>query len=173
MRRLSLTLLGTLTALLAVALPAGGAVGDGVLELKAVYGNVVVTGSRGVLWGQMDRGTLKVVNPIAGDGDVLVSGYEARIKPVASENTTFYIGNDLHFRVTGGKYKLVFTKGSDGIDLTAVGVGVAQLTGDQYADDTGHYALDGGKWKAVPLITLQVPFGTQIAPPPAPGPTTP
>ncbi len=164
MRRLYLTLLATLTVLLTVVvLPAGGAVGDGVLELKAVYGNVTVTGSRGVLWGQMDRGTLKVVNPIAGDGDVLVSGYETKFKPVASENTTFYIGNDLHFRVTGGKYKLVFTKGSDGIDLTAVGVGVAALTGDPYADDTGHYALDGGKWTAVPLITRSVPFGVQPA----------
>jgi hypothetical protein len=126
-----------------------------VLELKAAAGVMVVNGSRGTLWGQMDSGKVIVTDPFLGDGTILVSGAEA-IRPGATDNVVVYSGKDLHFRVTGGKYKLRFT--GSGVDLTAVGVGTAQLTGDLFLDP-GDYALDSGKWNPVPVFTKTIRFG--------------
>ncbi len=166
MRRPFLMLLVFLLAAPA-ALAATGAVGDGVLELQSVSGTAVIgtvsQPAKGALWGQMDEGSLRVYDPVAGDGQVLVSGYEKKSVSADYPNQTTYSGDNLHFRVTGGKYKLVL-KGY-GIDVTAVGTGTAQLTGDVVADDTGQYALDGGKWIQVPLVTRTVQF-------PAPSSTT-
>jgi hypothetical protein len=165
MRRLVFTLLCGLIVV-PTALAASRATGDGVLELKAVSGFVqigtVTQPAKGALWGQMDRGMLKVVDPVAGDGQIYVSGWETR-KPMSDDpKTVVYTGRDLHFRVTAGKYKLVFN--GSGIDLTAVGIGVAQLAGDSTALDAGSYALDSGKWTPVPVFPIPtqrayVPFG--------------
>jgi hypothetical protein len=165
MRRFCLTLLCGLVAVPA-ALAAAHATGDGVLELSAATGTVVLNGTRGTVWGQMDKGRLVVTDPLAGDGGVFVSGAE-KVSPGVAENTTVYQGRDLHFRVTGGKVKLWF-KGS-GIDLTAVGVGSAQLIGDAFTDDTGKYSVDSGKWNPVPVYPTRVNFGVQpTQPAPAP-----
>ncbi len=108
----------------------------------------------------MDKGKLVVNDPIVGDGQVLVSGYESK-RPGVIDGTTIYGGTDVRFRVTGGRYRLSL-KGS-GIDLSAVGVGTAQLSGDLLAVDTGDYALDSGKWIPVPYfpVTRIVQFGVQ------------
>jgi hypothetical protein len=159
MRRLSLILLSSLIVAPA-ALAAARATGDGVLELRAVDGTVQIAG-KGVLWGQMDRGKLVVndVDPTA--GDILVSGAERKVLGPCDTCVT-YGGRDIHFRVTGGKYRMWF-QGS-GIDLSAVGVGSASLTGDLESDDSGYYALDGGKWTPVPWLKRTVTFGVQPAP---------
>lgn len=160
MRRLCLILLCGLVAVPA-ALAAAGATGDGVLELSKVDGTATVNGSRGILWGQMDKGKLVVTDPIVGDGQVLVSGWESKRAGVI-DGTTVYGGIDLRFRVTGGKYRLLI-KGN-GIDVTAVGVGSAQLSGDLLAIDPGSYALDSGKWIAVPFFPASrlVQFGQPV-----------
>ena len=62
---------------------------------------------------------------------MLVSGAETK-RPGVLDGTTIYGGTDIRFRVTGGKYRLSL-KGT-GIDLTAVGVGTAQLSGDLLAE---------------------------------------
>jgi hypothetical protein len=174
MRRLLLTLLCGLIVVPA-ALAAPRATGDGVLELKAVYGSVMIgripTPARGALWGQMDKGKLTVVDPVVGDGAILVSGWETKDTNVLPSGylATTYGGKNLHFRVTGGKYKLTFV--GSGIDLTAVGSGIAYLNGDENAEDAGDYALDGGKWQAVPVTFVfpqqakAVPFGEPTATP--------
>jgi hypothetical protein len=164
MRRLCLTLLVALVAVPA-ALAAPRATDDGVLELRAVYGNALVIGSRGILFGQMDSGKLIVTDPVFGDGAIFVSGAE-RTRPGINDNVTIYSGKNIHFRVTGGRYRLQFVKGS-GIDFTAVGIGQALLTGDLTADDTGQYAIDGGKWIDVPWFQRSVVF------PELPDPTAP
>lgn len=170
MRRLCLTLLCGLVAVPA-ALAAARATGDGVLELRGATGSIVLTGTRGTVWGQMDKGKLVVTDPVAGDGVIYVNGAEST-RPGLSDTVTIYSGKDIHFRVTGGRYKLVF-KGmtSDtsavGVDLTAVGVGVAQLTGDAFADSPGKYAVDNsGKWNTVPVWASKIPFGVQPTPAP-------
>ena len=169
MRRPLLALLcGLIVVPAAIAAPR--ATGDGVLELQSVAGTVTIGTSpkpaRGALWGQMDDGTLKVLDPDGSDKNIFVSGQD---KPKVVTDTdygkvTSYVGRDLHFRVTGGTYKLYF-KG-DGIDLTAVGVGVARLAGDPTALTTGTYAVDDAKWTIVPFFplasqSLPVPFGDQ------------
>lgn len=167
MRRLSLILLATLVAVPA-AFAATGVAGDGSLELRAVYGNTTISGD-GVLWGQMDRGALQVTDPISGDGTVYVTGADkpAKLQP---DGSMLYVGRDLTFRITGGTYKLKFMNGN-GIDLTTVGVGKATILPSVTAIDDGDYAVDGGKWRSVPILdSITVPFGTKTSPPPAPGP---
>ena len=167
MRRFCITLLACLVTAPA-ALAASGQAGDGVLELQSVYGDVTIN-AKGVLWGQMDRGSLTVTDPLAGDGDILVSGADKPSK-VLPDGSVLYTGRDLHFRITGGAYRLQFTNGA-GIDLTTVGVGKATIVPDITVADDGDYALDGGKWKPVPLVDpLYVHFGTKPITTPAPGP---
>jgi hypothetical protein len=162
MRRLCLTLLCGLVAVPA-ALAAAHATGDGVLEVSNGAGVVVLNTTRGIVWGQVAKGKLVVTDPSPADGSVFVSGAEGI--PV-SDTVTTYRGRDLHFRVTGGKIKL--TLRGFGIDLTAVGVGTAQLAGDAYAADVGLYALDNSpKWNPLPVFsTKMVSFGVQSAPAP-------
>lgn len=160
MRRLLFTLLCGL--LLAPAALAGArASGDGVLELQAVNATVVTITGKGALWGQVDQGRLYVTDPIETDGLVYVSGAD-RAPRTVGDTTTVYTGKNMHFRITGGTYKLTFVK-STGIDLTAVGVGKTLMTGDPTASTTGTYALDGGKWTPVPLLRTPAPvlFGVQ------------
>jgi hypothetical protein len=161
MRRLCLTLLCGLVAVPA-ALAASHATGDGVLEIKDGAGIFVLNTTRGTVWGQLGRGTLVVSDPLSGDGSVFVSG--ARVFPGVAENTTRYVGRDIRFRVSGGKARLWF-KSAAGLDLTAVGVGTVQFTGDAF-NDPGLYALDSGKWKPVPVNSTSVGFGVQSAPAP-------
>jgi hypothetical protein len=162
MRRFLSTLLASLIVAPA-AFAAAHSTGDGVFELNAVYGTVQIgttsQPARGVLWGQMDKGEMRVLDPISGDGQILVSGYESKY-PITNADglkVTVYSGRDLHFRVTGGRYKLWF-KGQ-GLDLTAVGAGVAYLDGDENAVDAGDYAVNSGDWVAMPTFQKRIPFG--------------
>jgi hypothetical protein len=147
-----------------------------VLELKAVYGKVTIgkplQPARGLLWGQMDSGKLTVQDPVLGDGKILVTGWDTRdFAPATLDGTTpaqtTYTGTNIHFRVTGGKYRLIF-KGS-GIDLTAIGAGLALINASETALDAGYFAVNSGDWTPAPLFTVKsVPFGTQTPAPPSP-----
>ena len=160
MRRLCLSLLCGLVAVPA-ALAASRATGDGVLDLRAANGNVVLVGTRGTVWGQMDTGSLRVTDPLPGDGAIFVSGAEA--VHTVSDTVTTYTGKNIHFRVTGGRYRLSFRgitydMPATGIDLTAVGVGTVYLVGDPFSDP-GDYAVDNGKWISLPVLQKKVSFG--------------
>src|SRR5690242_19245672 len=126
--RLLLVMLSSLLVAPA-ALAGSSASGDGVFELKDVNADrVIVTGTRGAIWGQIDKGTLKVtdLNP---DDNLApqVSGAEWT-QSTTDPTVKLYIGKNIHFRFAGGKYK--FTIIGSGIDVTAVGVGQATLVGD-------------------------------------------
>src|SRR3954468_9640204 len=88
MRRSFVILMCSLVAVPA-ALAGASATGDGVLELKAVYGKVTIgkplQSARGLLWGQMDSGRLTVQDPVAGDGKILVTGWDTRVFTPASD----------------------------------------------------------------------------------------
>jgi hypothetical protein len=166
MRRLALILVLAAVAVPAAAVAADRSAGDGVLELSAMNGTVTLAG-KGVLWGQLDSGSIRVTDVSTANGQqLLVSGAE-HTRPLG-EDVTVYWGNNITFRTTGGKYRIHF-KGS-GLDLTAIGVGTADLIGDPTALDTGRYALDSGKWFAVPLLEKLVPYGVQ--PPTSTGPSS-
>ena len=175
MRRFLVILVCSLAAVPA-ALAGSTASSDGVLELRAIYGKVTIgkplQPARGLLWGQMDNGKLIVQDPILGDGKILVTGWDTRVFTPASDidgtpAQSAYTGTNIHFRVTGGKYRLIF-RGS-GIDLTAIGAGVASLDASENAIDAGDYAVDSGDWLPAPLgVVKNVPFGTPTPPPPSP-----
>ena len=162
MRRLSFTLLcGLMLLLVPAGIAAVGATGDGVLELRDVNATTVtIKGNKGVIWGQIDKGTLRVtdLNP---DDNVaaLVSGGWLKL-PTADPAVTLYTGKNIHFRFTGNRY-IKFSIVGSGIDVTAVGVGRTYLVGDPEWYDDGDYALDNGKWQSVPLLPKLVLFGTQ------------
>ena len=158
MRRLSLILLAALLALPAAALAARADKGDGVFELKAANGTFILSG-RGVLLGQMDKGVLRVQDLTPNDGQTAAISGAERTRATDDPSVTLYSGTNIHFRVSGGKYKLRF-KGS-GVDLTAIGVGVADITANPVAFAPGSFSIDGGKWLAVPGIRQLVPYGTQ------------
>jgi hypothetical protein len=154
--RLTILLLCSLV-LAPAALAATKATGDGVLELKAVNGKVAITGQRGAIWGQVDKGTVRVVDLNPDDNlNAYVSGCAGTAG--TDPGVTIYSCKNIHFRFIGGKYRFVIS--GAGIDLTAVGVGQAILTGDVDQLDTGQYAVDDGKWQDVPLSKKLVTFGT-------------
>lgn len=168
MRRLALVMLAAVAVWPTAAMAARSGPGDGLFELRSVNGLVVLTG-KGVIWGQMDRGVLRVtdLDPTVGQPP-LVSGAD-RVRATDDPNTMVYSGTDVHFRLTGGKYRFRFH--GTGIDLTAVGVGTGALTGEpSLLGRTGSYAVDGGAWTPVPVLELDVPFGSQTTPTPGTGP---
>jgi hypothetical protein len=166
MRRLLFTLLSSLI-LAPAALAAAGATGDGVLELRDVNASkVTIRGTRGVIWGQIDVGAIRVTDLTPDDNvTTLVSGNMQKL-PTAEVGVTLYTGKNIHFRFPGGKYQL--TIAGSGIDLTAVGIGRATVAGDPTVLDDGDYAIDGGKWQPIPLLTKKLTFGVQ--PPTVTGP---
>ena len=159
MRRLALILLLAVAVVPAAALAAPSASSDGAFELRQVNGVVQLSG-KGVVWGQLDLGVLRVTNlsPFSGP-QPLVSGAEHRTT-TDDPDVVVYTGSDIHFRMTGGKYRLRFR--ATGIDLTAVGTGSADLTGvPDLFGSTGDYALNGGNWTPVPPLERLVQFGNQ------------
>ena len=142
------------------AFAASSATGDGVLELKAVNATrVTIQGSRGAIWGQIDKGSVRVVDQKLDDNLVpFVSGADVVTISPTDPSVTVYSGKNIHFRFSGAKYG--FSLSGTGIDVTAVGVGRAWLTGGGSLDD-GDYAIDDGKWQPVPLLKKFVTFGVQ------------
>jgi hypothetical protein len=162
MRRLSLTLLAALVVLPSTALAARDATGDGVFELRSGNGIFVVSG-RGVIWGQMDKGTMRVTALDPAE-QLAVSGAGKPFKAADDPTTTVYQGANLHFRASSGRFRIRF-RGS-GLDLTAIGIGNAYLSGSPLSLDPGDFALDGGKWQPVAWQDKVEAFGTQPPPPP-------
>ena len=159
MRRLSIILLVVLAAVPAAALARGKSTGDGVFELKsaALVNKSSITG-KGAIWGQLDRGTITVTDRNVNDSIwPLVSGGVASTHSTSDGGTTTYTGRDIRFRFAGGRFKIVIS--GLGVDLTAVGIGKATLTGNANVDDDGEWALDGGEWFPVTLSQTVVTFG--------------
>jgi hypothetical protein len=167
MRKASLILLCGLIlapeALAAVRVAA--AQGDGALQLRDVNASKATISAKGAVWGQLDSGQVKVTDFVPDDNiTAQVSGAESK-RATSDPGVTIYTGRNIHFRFTGNRY-IRFSIVGSGIDVTAVGVGRAYLVGDPEWYDDGDYALDNGKWQAVPLTPKLILFGTQ--PPSAP-----
>ena len=139
------------------AFAAAGATGDGVLELRDVDASkVTIRGTKGVIWGQLDKGTSGGDRPQSRrqpgcarqrrDEDDRASDPTASPPTPARTSTFASPAASISSRIIG-----------TGIDLTAVGVGRAWLAGDPDALDDGDYAIDGGKWQPVPLVKKSVP----------------
>jgi len=156
---------------IALAVPAVGFAlsgdNDGTLSVKAGIGKVYLNFNGSVV-GRLQRGSIRVTDPVAGDGvgfefsncDVEID----RSDTTANRNDTIKVcsGTNLRFRAIGGKYQLV-TRGS-GIYLSAVGTGFAVLNGagdDPAVDSDGTYSLNDRPYRSLPdfpaTFTLAAP----------------
>jgi hypothetical protein len=142
---------------------------DGTLSVKAGVGRVSLN-FNGSAVGRLQRGSIQVTDPVAGDG----VGFEftnCDLERDKSDTTTnrndtirVCIGTNMRFRAIGGKYQ-VLIRGS-GIYLSAVGTGLATLNGagdDPSVDFDGWYSLNDKPYRSLPdfltPFTLAAPSG--------------
>lgn len=113
---------------------------------------------RGSILGRLSAGSLKVTDLTPGDRyAALVVGRKVTQERIGPR-TVVYRGQGLRFRMLGGGYKVVVR--GNGIDLSAVGKGVAVLDGEpRFAgDDVGVYSLDGVDCGVEPEVCLPLPL---------------
>jgi hypothetical protein len=124
---------------------------DGTVTLKNATGVFVVSG-KGTIVGQIDKGRVRIEDPVPNDGGpAIVSGAE-HARPL-SDTKWLYSGNDVAFRMIGGTFAIRVE--GQGVDLAFVGRGTITVTEKSF--DSGQYSLDGGDtFKPVP--TLQTTF---------------
>jgi len=141
----------------ALVLPtAGFAVGDadsdGTFSVKAGLGKVTLNPFNGSAIGRVQRGSIKVTDPVADDGIGFdfFGTCDDRSRDKATSTTTCR-GTNLRFRAIGGSY-VIQIKGA-GIYLSVVGHGVVALDGrgnQQDVDADGTYSLNDGPFKSLP-----------------------
>ncbi len=161
MRRL-LVLIGVLT----LVLPAGagalkGAPGDGTLVVENAQGVVGMT-VRGGIIGRFDQGSIIIDDPLPNDGPPpIVKGYQK--SRVLGPRRTQYIGEgDIRFRLIGGLYRARIS--AIGLDVSVVGRGTVLLDGSGFADQPGHFSINGLSFQAFPSVPMRFALG-----PPPPG----
>lgn len=154
-----LALLACSTVLSAVLLagayaaePEGGALsvdgGKGVVMLEL----------RGSILGRLSVGSLRVTDQTPADRyAALVVGRKVTQERIGPR-TVVYRGQGLRFRMLGGGYRVVVR--GNGIDISAVGKGVAMLDGEpRFAgDDVGVYSLEGVDCDLEPEVCLPLPL---------------
>ena len=155
MRRLCFLLLLTALAIPASALGARGAPGDGSFVISRANGAIVVQG-KGLIYGHFDRGTLTVIDYTP--DDILVPSVSGAKKPrlVPGSLDVVYAGGDVRFLFPSGKYTLRIE--GFGIDISAVGKGIAQVAGSGSFDD-GTFSVNGGKGVDIGLRPMWTGFG--------------
>jgi hypothetical protein len=154
-----LAVLACLAALAATLLAgAYGAEPDaGTLSVERGKG-VVMLDLRGSILGRLSVGSLRVTDQTPADRfAALVFGRKVTQERIGPR-TVVYRGQGLRFRMLGGGYRIV-VRGT-GIDISAVGKGVAVLDGDPRAasDDAGVYSLDGVDCGLEPELCLPLPL---------------
>jgi hypothetical protein len=133
---------------------------DGTLSVKAGIGKVYLN-FNGSAVGRVQRGSILVTDPVAGDG-IGFDFSNCDVEKDRTDTTTFCRGTNLHFRAIGGKYQIL-VRGT-GIYLSAVGRGQVALDGrGEYptVDSDGVYSLNDGAYKSLPNFGLILP----LAPP--------
>jgi len=148
----------TFAMLIALAVPAGSAARersptDGTLSVRDARGTIVLNVRGGVI-GSFAQGSVRIVDPVEGDGTgPIVSGDEFRKE--IDEKTDIYRGTRVRFRIIGGAFKVV-VKGR-GINLSLVGKGTVTLNGAGTGDD-GTYSVNGGEYSPIPDFLFPFPL---------------
>jgi hypothetical protein len=146
----------TFAVLVALALPAASAArnhgaSDGTLSVRDARGTVTISVRGGVI-GSFARGSVRISDPVDGDGTgPIVTGDEWSNERDAT--TTTWGGTKVRFRIIGGSFRIV-VKGR-GINLSLVGKGNVTLDGAGTLDD-GSYSVNGGEY--LPLPGFALPF---------------
>ena len=150
----------TLAVLAALALPAASAARDqgatdGTLSVRDARGMVTISVRGGVI-GSFARGSVRISDPVDGDGTgPIVTGDEWSNERDAT--TTTWGGTRVRFRIIGGAFRIV-VKGR-GINLSLVGKGNVTLDGAGTLDD-GSYSVNGGEYAAMPEFPLPFPLSS-------------
>ena len=150
----------TFAMLVALALPAASAArdqgaSDGTLSVRDARGMVTISVRGGVI-GSFARGSVRISDPVDGDGTgPIVTGDEWSNERDAT--TTTWGGTKVRFRIIGGAFRIV-VKGR-GINLSLVGKGNVTLDGAGTLDD-GSYSVNGGEYLAMPEFPLPFPLSS-------------
>jgi len=150
----------TFAVLAALALPAASAArdqsaSDGTLSVRDARGTVTISVRGGVI-GSFARGSVRISDPVDGDGTgPIVTGDEWSNERDAT--TTTWGGTRVRFRIIGGAFRIV-VKGR-GINLSLVGKGNVTLDGAGTLDD-GSYSVNGGEYLAMPEFPLPFPLSS-------------
>ena len=150
----------TFAVLAALALPAASAAReqgatDGTLSVRDARGMVTISVRGGVI-GSFARGSVRISDPVDGDGTgPIVTGDEWSNERDAT--TTTWGGTRVRFRIIGGAFRIV-VKGR-GINLSLVGKGNVTLDGAGTLDD-GSYSVNGGEYLAMPEYPLPFPLSS-------------
>ena len=140
----------TFAMLAALALPAASAARtqgatDGTLSVQDAHGTITISARGGVI-GSFARGSVRISDPIDGDGTgPIVTGDDWSKDRDAT--TTTWGGSKVRFRIIGGSFRIV-VKGR-GVNLSLVGTGKVTLSGAGTVDD-GSYSVNGGDYFPLP-----------------------
>jgi hypothetical protein len=154
----------TFAVLVALALPAASAArtqgaSDGTLSVRDGRGTITISGRGGVI-GSFARGSVRISDPIDGDGTgPIVTGDEWSNERDAT--TTTWGGTKVRFRIIGGFFRIVVR--GRGINLSLVGKGNVTLDGAGTVDD-GSYSVNGGEYLAMPEFPLPFPLSSTTTP---------
>ena len=149
-----------LIIVLALVLPTAAsavpkAPGDGSLSVRDGEGMLSLV-VRGAALGRFDSGLLTVEVADGNCEGPLVWGAE-RERPVIDHLgqivACVYSGQNVRFRLVGGKQELKIQRGRD-IDLSVVGRGHGQIRGQ-----SGQYSLNGGDYIALPDEIRKITIG--------------
>jgi hypothetical protein len=161
MRRLVLLALVVALALPVAAWSASALPGDGTLVVDNGNGSVTVRARGGIL-GRFDYGNVVITDLDLNDGKVpAVYGAET-IQPLGNGRTR-YTGDQVRFRMIGGLFRVQIT--AIGMDVSAVGRGMATLDATGYTDFPGRYSVNGGPFAPLPGHSVSYQLG-QVPPSP-------
>ena len=150
----------TFAMLAALALPAASAArnqgaNDGTLAVRDARGTVTISARGGVI-GSFARGSVRISDPVDGDGTgPIVTGDEWSNERDAT--TTTWGGTKVRFRIIGGSFRIVVR--GRGINLSLVGKGNVTLDGAGTVDD-GSYSVNGGEYLPMPGFSLPFPLSS-------------
>jgi hypothetical protein len=148
----------TFAVLVALIVPASSSArrsgpNDGTLSLKQARG-VFTISARGGLIGSFAHGSIRIVDPVEGDGSgPIVSGEEFYRE--IDERTDLYRGSRVRFRIIGGAFRVIVR--GRGINLSLVGKGNVTLNGAGTEDD-GTYSINDGVYEPVPSFPFFFPL---------------
>jgi hypothetical protein len=148
----------TFAVLVALIVPATSAArrtgpNDGTLSLRDARGTFIISARGGVI-GSFARGSVRISDPVEGDGSgPIVTGDEWSKE--RDETTTTWGGTRVRFRIIGGAFRVVVR--GRGINLSLVGKGNVTLKGAGTEDD-GTYSINDGAYEPVPTIPFPFPL---------------
>jgi hypothetical protein len=148
----------TFAVLVSLAIPATSAAralgpNDGTLSVRDGRGTITISARGGVI-GSFAQGSVRIVDPVPGDGSgPIVSGDEWSVE--RNETTTTWGGTKVRFRIIGGGFRIRVQ--GRGINLSLVGKGNVTLNGAGSGDD-GTYSVNSDAYSPIPDFLTAFPL---------------